>query len=195
MENLTVGVKTLVGQKIALTNTGTDNLGPFRNQATIIANKKQEISSKVIELKSNLDKLYETIGDKKQMLYSLVGGEVLHGEELKQFISKLRERSVIYKEYRSRLHSLTEELSLLGRTYDILLLFDPTISTTEQSTQSSTQSEAMFDLQGAKMKVRMLTQTCDATKTEAAQAREELNNMRAIMQNVIDTYDQVLKVN
>lgn len=200
MESLTMEVKTLVSQKIGLTNMDTDNLAPFRNQAAIIANKKQEISSIVMELKSNLEKLYESIEDKKQMLYSLVGGEVLHGEELKQFITKLRERSVLYKQYRSRLHSLTEELSLLGRTYDIMLLHEPSITNTEELTQTNNNNinnnstETVQDLQEAKIKLRMTTQSLELTKAEAAQSREELNNMRAIMQNVNENYEDVLKV-
>lgn len=194
MDNLSGEVKKNVEQKMSLTNTDSDKLVPFRNQATIISNKKQEASSKVMEYKAELDTLYKTIEDKKQTLYSLVGGEVLHGDELKQFISKLRERSVVYKQYRAKLQSLNEESALLGRTYDILLLNEPTIANIDQSGKGTFKSEVIQDLQEAKMKLRTLVQKLDVIKTEAAQSREELNNMRSIVQNLNETYTDVLKV-
>lgn len=194
MDNLNADVKKQVEQKISLSNTDSDKLIPFRNQATIIANKKQEASLKVMENKGNLDKLYATIEDKKQLLYSLVGGEVLHGDELKLFISKLRERSILYKQYRARLQSLTEELSLLGRTYDLLLLLDPGVGNSDQIEKKDGKAEEVQDFNEAKMKLRTLVQKLDVVKNEAAREREDVNNMRASMQNLTETYSEVLKV-
>lgn len=179
---------------MAFSNTDSDKLAPFRNQATIISNKKQEVSTKVMEYKSDLDKLYETIEEKKQVLYSLVGGEVLHGEELKEFISKLRKRSILYKQYRSRLQTLTEEVSLLGRTYDILLLNEPSLPTMVQSTKENFELEVIHDLQEAKTKLRSLLQKLDVNKTDAAGTRTQLNTMRSVVQDLIETYNETVKV-
>lgn len=148
-----------------------------------------------MEHKSALDKLREKIKDKKLVLYSLVGGEVLHGDQLKQFISKLRERSVVYKQYRSRLQSLSEECVVLGRSADSILLLEPTIPNAEQMTKNNEQQlEASEDLEELKLTASRLAQSVDYHKAKLEKTRGQLEKMRAMVQMLEEKCEDMLKV-
>lgn len=166
---------------MTVNSSGSDKLVPFRNQAMIISNKKQEISSTVVELKSEVDKVNKSIDEKKQVLHNLVGGEVLHGEELKDFIGKLRERSVVYKQFRARLHGMSRELAVLSRTYDILLLKDNNLEKVlnEKNKKETTSNyEPLDDLAEVKIKSKKLAQELDSQRSKASNFREELIELR-----------------
>ena len=125
---LKADVQKLMNEKLKKFSANEDHLGPFRNQTTIISNKKQNISDNVTELRNLIDQLDANAKEKEILLHNLIGGEVLHGDELKLFISKLREMSVTYKNCRLILQTLTSELGIIGRTLDVLKSIDSNLS-------------------------------------------------------------------
>lgn len=120
-------VQTLMNEKLALYANTEDKLGPFRKQSSAIAQKKQEFSNDVTETKRALAAIEDSIREKEIILFNAIGGEILHGEELRHFIAVLREKSVVYKQLRGQLQSLSTEQGILSRSLDILKGIDASI--------------------------------------------------------------------
>lgn len=169
-----------------INNAGIDKLIPFRNQATIISNRKQKISSAVVELKSAVDDINNSINEKKQILYNLVGGEVLHGEELKQFIGKLRECSVVYKQLRAQFNGMSREFAILSRTFDILMLKDNSLEEflSKMYKKETICFEVVDDFSEAKIKSKKLAQELENQKSQAGNLRDQLIELRTKVDNL-----------
>ncbi|KAK9730886.1 Intraflagellar transport 81 calponin homology domain [Popillia japonica] len=120
-------IQLLQNEKSAVQASTEDKLGPFRKQSFAIAQKKQELSNEVNDIKKNLTNLDDKIRNKEISLFNVIGGEVLHGENWKCFISSLREKSIVYKDLRGQLQSLSNEQGVITRTLDVLKSLDPNI--------------------------------------------------------------------
>lgn len=98
-----------------------DKLALFRQQASIIARKKQteveaykaaldELASAERELKEKEEQLKRTEG----------GGQVVKEEEFKRYVAKLRAQHNIYQQKKKELSLLKAEFGVLSRTEEIL---------------------------------------------------------------------------
>lgn len=65
------------------------------------------------------------ITEREKSANTLIGGPLLHGNELKQFVSNLREKNLLYREYKAHLQAMTAELGVLTRTLDIVKSLQP----------------------------------------------------------------------
>ncbi|KAL6632299.1 hypothetical protein U3516DRAFT_532105 [Neocallimastix sp. 'constans'] len=100
-------------------NAGNDKLALFRQQANIIALKKEGTAEKIHSLVEKLNQLNEEL-EKKEGAKGESETKILKGEEFKKYVSELRTKSSVYKRKKVELSELTTELGVLQRTDEIL---------------------------------------------------------------------------
>lgn len=125
LAKLMTEVNKLSERKMDSSYSSKDNMEPFHKKLTTIVGKKEEIALVIEELKANIAEVDKSIDDKQSALHALIGGPLIHGAELKEFVGKLREKNLLHREYRARLQSMTAELGVLTRTLDVLKSLDP----------------------------------------------------------------------
>ncbi|XP_004910569.1 intraflagellar transport protein 81 homolog [Xenopus tropicalis] len=97
-----------------------DKLSLFRQQAAIIARKKETKAEELQEAKEEIANLEREIAQKSSQARDIDGSEVLRGDEFKHYVSKLRFKSSVYKKKRQELAELSAENGVLQRTEEIL---------------------------------------------------------------------------
>lgn len=113
-------ISRLMEKRMPGTDPLLDKLAIFRQQASIIAHKKETAAD---EYKVALDELSAAQGDlsiRQKQLSETEGGEVLREEEFKKFVAKLRFSNNTYKEKKNALSALKAEYGVLARTEEIL---------------------------------------------------------------------------
>lgn len=111
-------------------------LGPFRQQAALIARNKEAAAEQLDHLTVELNEVDTQLKDKQQRLQETVGEIVLRGDELKQFVNTLKAKSNIYKQQRSELASIKAEANDLLETLENLRAQDPSLAITEEDPSS-----------------------------------------------------------
>ena len=93
----------------------------FRQQATIIANKRQTAQG---NYKSSMDELAQAEAELKAKQEQLkeMGGEMLKEDEFKKYCAKLRSLNNTYKAKKTEVNSLKAECGVLSRTEAVLQL-------------------------------------------------------------------------
>ena len=97
-----------------------DKLALFRQQASIIARKKESAAE---NYKASLDELAAAESElqaKREQLKEFDGGEVLREDEFKRYVARLRTMSTTYKKKKAALSTLKAEYGVLARTEEIL---------------------------------------------------------------------------
>ncbi|KAG8455996.1 hypothetical protein GDO86_001979 [Hymenochirus boettgeri] len=97
-----------------------DKLSLFRQQAAIIARKKETKADELQEAKEEIANLEREISQKSSQAQDIDGSEILRGDEFKHYVSKLRFKTTQYKKKRQELSELTVEYGILQRTEEIL---------------------------------------------------------------------------
>ncbi|KAF2366713.1 hypothetical protein FHG87_002527 [Trinorchestia longiramus] len=92
----------------------------FRQNAAMIARRKQQTADRLTELRGELNSTYEELKEKQDQLQQFSGEEVLRGEEFKRYINNLRNKSSVYKLKKAELSDLKAEFGVLSRTQEIL---------------------------------------------------------------------------
>ncbi|CAF0787421.1 unnamed protein product [Didymodactylos carnosus] len=100
-----------------------DNLAVFRQQALIIARKKDQAAERLTHLRAENETLENGLNQKGRHP-DVAGGrsnnDVPQGEEFQRYVNMLRSKSNTYKKKRQEISEMTAELSLLKRTEEIL---------------------------------------------------------------------------
>ncbi|KAG9487743.1 hypothetical protein GDO78_007499 [Eleutherodactylus coqui] len=97
-----------------------DKLTLFRQQAAIIARKKETKAEELQEAKEEIANLEREIAQKSSQARDNDGSEMLRGDEFKRYVSKLRGKSLVFKKKRQELAELTAEYGVLQRTEQLL---------------------------------------------------------------------------
>ncbi|XP_053328825.1 intraflagellar transport protein 81 homolog [Spea bombifrons] len=97
-----------------------DKLSIFRQQAAIIARKKETKAEELQEAKEEISNLEKEIAQKSSQARDIDGSEILRGDEFKRYVSKLRGKSSVFKKKRQELAELGAECGVLQRTEQIL---------------------------------------------------------------------------
>lgn len=106
----------------------TLGLGPFRQQAALIARNKDSAAEQLDILTRELNDIESQLKDQQLKLNETVGEVILRGEDLKQFVNTLRAKSNIYKQQRAEIASVKAEANDLVETLDNLRAQDPSLS-------------------------------------------------------------------
>ncbi|KAF5306530.1 hypothetical protein FQR65_LT18540 [Abscondita terminalis] len=195
LSKLNEDIQNLIENKVSDSEDNSDGqLTAFKNQATIIANKKQEVSKAVMDLKTKMQSIEEEISEKEELLKTLIGGPLLQGDNLKKYVSKLREHNILYKEYKSQLSALTTEVGILNRTIDVLKSLDVSIDEVlkkEHGRGLDNQSKELSnDIDELREEFKRISDESDQVRAETAQLREELKAKNTDIEPLIIEYNQ-----
>ncbi|CAF1343758.1 unnamed protein product [Rotaria magnacalcarata] len=103
-----------------------DNLAVFRQQALIVARRKEQTAERLTQLRAENDALEKQFGRTLPMGHSgsssMAKGSshVPEGEEFQRYVNMLRSKSNAYKRKRQEINDMTAELQLLKRTEELL---------------------------------------------------------------------------
>lgn len=121
IQTLNNNISKLVEKKMMSNEPMDDKLSMFRQQAAIIARKKESTAEMVNTLRNELNSLEKQANEKQTKLEELGGVEILKGDEFKQYVTKLRNKSNVYKKKRQEQSELQAEIGVLSRTNEILM--------------------------------------------------------------------------
>lgn len=195
INKLTEEVKVLSERQTVLDNSPDNQIGSVQSQMAATEEDKRQVVLGLVTEQSKLSKIEAKISVKEEQLEKLVGGPILQGDSLKEYVSKLREKNVAYKESKDDLHALTMEAGIVSRTLDILKSLDPsTEDLFQRRDEILTVQENISDLDEARSKVKKLCIDLEKAHAETNQVKEELNNFTAEMQPFFDEYNQLEEV-
>ncbi|XP_001847419.2 intraflagellar transport protein 81 homolog [Culex quinquefasciatus] len=130
IDELNREIQKHVEVRMAEYNTQNDTLGPFRQQAAMVARNKEAAAEQLDQITKELREIDKTLQDKQRQLQDTVGEVILRGEDLKQFVNTLRAKSNVYKQQRAELASVKAEVADLTQTLENLKTQDPSLSST-----------------------------------------------------------------
>ncbi|XP_063245204.1 intraflagellar transport protein 81 homolog isoform X4 [Bacillus rossius redtenbacheri] len=205
-------INQLVERHLATKNPTDDKLAPFRQQAAIIARKKETVTEQLKELQSTVNALDDELAEKQARLQELAGESVLSQEEFKRYVNKLRGRSCVYKRQRAELLALRAEAGVLARTLEVLQARSRAAvqglslieeqhgvagyHSTEQRLDEVSQEKASVDQEKGKTLEEMTTlvvqinQRIASKKAELAPLIKELRALREKHQELNEEYQQ-----
>ncbi|XP_035896883.1 intraflagellar transport protein 81 homolog isoform X2 [Anopheles stephensi] len=130
IDELNRDIQRLVEVRLAEYSTQNDTLGPFRQQAAMVARNKEAAAEQLDQLTKELREVERQLQDRQRQLQETVGEVILRGEDLKQFVNTLRAKSNVYKQQRAELAAVKAEVSDLTQTLENLKSQDPSLSST-----------------------------------------------------------------
>ncbi|XP_076300456.1 intraflagellar transport protein 81 homolog [Lasioglossum baleicum] len=111
-------IQDLVENKISKSNI--DKMEPFRQQAAAVANIKRNVLERLEKTDNSLQELQQKLEEKRELSRMMIEDVAPKGEELKQYINRLKTKSTLYKHCKGELAWLNAENSVLYRTAAIL---------------------------------------------------------------------------
>ncbi|XP_077512396.1 intraflagellar transport protein 81 homolog [Amblyomma americanum] len=111
-------INALYEQKMRSQEAADDKLTLFRQQAAVIARKKEAAAETLNELRLQVAQLEAQLQEKQSLVSG--GEQVLKGDEFKKYVNALRGKSSQYKQQRQELAELRAETGVLARTQEIL---------------------------------------------------------------------------
>jgi len=205
-------INGLIEKRMVRNDPIDDKLSLFRQQASIIARKKEAAGEKLHDAMDELQSLESEVAKKREVIKEADGEEILKGDEFKRYVNKLRGKSTIYKKKRQEIAELRAEYGVLSRTEELLRAKDDFlqhhIASIEarkgvagaQDTQEELEkvSALKSDLDEQKGKtledisemVRKLTTTITDKKNALAPIIKELRPMRQKVQELTQDYEE-----
>nr|XP_054771466.1 intraflagellar transport protein 81 homolog [Lytechinus pictus]XP_054771500.1 intraflagellar transport protein 81 homolog isoform X1 [Lytechinus pictus] len=204
-------VNGLIEKRMMSNDPKDDKLSLFRQQASIIARKKEGRADALREAKEELIQAKQELTEKRESAKNLEGEEVLKGDEFKRYVNKLRGKSTDYKRKRQELAELRAELGVLSRTEEILKQRDEQIQhrlskleakkgvagyhdTQEELEKVSTIKSELDDVKGRTLEdmsqlVQKLNTSIASKKANLAPIIKELRPLRQQAQEMQGVYD------
>uniref|UniRef100_A0A1I7XVF1 DUF4201 domain-containing protein n=1 Tax=Heterorhabditis bacteriophora TaxID=37862 RepID=A0A1I7XVF1_HETBA len=97
-----------------------ENFSIFRHQAATVERRKNGIAQKLQEARQELTRLEAQVEEKKEVLRSTTGADVMSVHQFKIFVAGIRNKKVEYKKKKSIIEEFLTERELMMRTIDIL---------------------------------------------------------------------------
>ncbi|XP_062854560.1 intraflagellar transport protein 81 homolog isoform X2 [Trichomycterus rosablanca] len=108
-----------IEKKMARSDPMDDNFTLYRQQASIIARKKEVKAEELQEAREELSTITKELNAKGQAL-GQGGLEIVRPDEFKRYVAKMRGKSITYKKKRQEMAELKAESGVLQRTEEIL---------------------------------------------------------------------------
>lgn len=204
-------VNSLIEKRMMRNDPVDDKFALFRQQASIIARKKEAAAETLGDLKDELGQCQQELTEKREATKGLDGGEVLKGDEFKRYVNKLRGKSTVYKKKRQELAELRAEYGVLSRTEEILKQKNDNVrqnlaqieakkgvagyhDTQEELEKVSTMKSELDDLKGKTLEdisemVQKMNAKIAAKKSALAPVIKELRPLRQQAQEKQQVYD------
>lgn len=93
VEEVNSEVQRLVESKMSERGGQNDTLGPFRQQAGMVARKKEAAAEQLDQFSVELRDVEAQLQEKQSKLQETIGEVILRGDDLKQFVNTLRAKS------------------------------------------------------------------------------------------------------
>mmetsp|Transcript_38421 Transcript_38421/g.101928 ORF Transcript_38421/g.101928 Transcript_38421/m.101928 type:complete len:674 (+) Transcript_38421:14-2035(+) len=113
-------ISELAARQAKLRNPADDKLGMYRQQAAVVARKKQDALERLQNRKDELRELDMELNEKREKSGAAGGVRILKGEDFKEYANKLKEKVREYKRLKAELASVTAEKGVLLRTDEML---------------------------------------------------------------------------
>lgn len=173
----------------------TLGLGPFRQQAALIARNKETAAEQLDQLTRELNDVENQLKNKQQMLQETVGEVILRGDDLKQFVNTLRAKSNIYKQQRSEIASVKAEANDLIETLENLRAQDPSlVINNEEDTSSLEPMVSRPDSPVESRGITELSRLVDGLTRAVLSAREKLapmsQQLRPLRERIAELKDE-----
>ena len=113
-------VTRLMEKRLPGSDPVQDKLALFRQQASIIARKKDSAVENYKSIMDELAAVESELKAKRDQLREFDGGEMLREEQFKRYLARLRVSNNTYKSKKAELSALKAEYGVLSRTEEIL---------------------------------------------------------------------------
>lgn len=113
-------IRSLIDKKMSEDDSGIENLALFRQQASLIAHKRQVAAETIENLMEELEVIKEEEKEKERQLEEMGGIKLIKEDEFRKYIEHLRVISTIYKQKKGEMSALRAEFGVLSRTEEIL---------------------------------------------------------------------------
>ena len=169
-------------------------LGPFRQQASLIARNKETAAEQLDHLTKELNDVESQLKEKQQKLQETVGEVILRGDDLKQFVNTLRAKSNIYKQQRSELASVKAEANDLMETLENLRAQDPSLAAGDEDPSSLEPMMSRPDSPVESRGITELSRLVDGLSRAVLAAREKLapmsQQLRPLRERIAELKDE-----
>lgn len=174
--------------------TNALGLGPFRQQAALIARNKETAAEQLDQLTKELSEVENQLKDKQQKLQETVGEVILRGDDLKLFVNTLRAKSNVYKQQRGELASVKAEANDLMETLDSLRAQDPSLATSDEDPSSLEPMISRPDSPIESRGITELSRLVDGLQRAVFAAREKLapmsQQLRPLRERIAELKDE-----
>lgn len=120
ISDLQAEMNELTEKKNVTNDPMEDKLTLFRQQAAIIARKKDGTAERLHDIRNEASLVEEEVAGKRDQVKSVAGETLLKGDDFKRYVTSLRTKSNLYKEKRAELSELKAEYGVLSRTAEVL---------------------------------------------------------------------------
>lgn len=169
-------------------------LGPFRQQASLIARNKETAAEQLDQMTRELNDVENQLKDKQQKLQETVGEVILRGDDLKQFVNTLRAKSNIYKQQRSEIASVKAEANDLMDTLENLRAQDPSLVINDEDQSSLEPMASRPDSPVESRGITELSRLVDGLTRAVLSAREKLapmsQQLRPLRERIAELKDE-----
>ncbi|KAJ8310527.1 hypothetical protein KUTeg_012392 [Tegillarca granosa] len=97
ISELNAEINQLIEKRLKTGDPTDDKLSLFRQQAAIIAHKKDAALQTFRDVRDENMRVSQEVEQKHEQVRQADGGEVLKGEDFKRYVNKLRSKSTVYK--------------------------------------------------------------------------------------------------
>ncbi|VDO45814.1 unnamed protein product [Haemonchus placei] len=97
-----------------------ENFSIFRHQAANVERRKNALAQKLQDARKELSGLEQHVEQKKQVLRSTSGADVMSAHQFKAYVIKVRDKKVVYKKKKAQIEEILTEREVLLRTIDLL---------------------------------------------------------------------------
>ncbi|CAL8247866.1 unnamed protein product [Merluccius merluccius] len=120
IKEVSAQVNQLTEKRMMRSDPKDDKLTLFRQQASIIARKKEAKAEELQRAREELAAAERELAQRSSQMRGDDGEEVIRGDELKRLVAKLRGKGSTHKKRRAELAELKAESGVLQRTEEIL---------------------------------------------------------------------------
>lgn len=97
-----------------------ENFSIFRHQAANVERRKNTLAQKLQDARKELSGLEQNVEQKKQVLRSTSGADVMSAHQFKAYVIRVRDKKVVYKKKKALIEEILTEREVLLRTIDLL---------------------------------------------------------------------------
>ncbi|RDD46608.1 Intraflagellar transport protein 81-like protein [Trichoplax sp. H2] len=167
ISSVTAEVNGLIEKRMVRNDPIDDKLAIFRQQASIMSAKKEDIANKLQKAMENLSSYENECKRKSELLNGLkASGTVMKGDEFKVYVNKLRGKSNVYKKKRQDLAEIRAEHGVLARTEEVLKNRNESIESVMTNIETKKGVSGYFDTQEELEKVSSMKSEIDDIKNK-----------------------------